>query len=98
METIEALYPSLDHRQSAEVVRKEIIKANLELRGVNYHQLAKYIRITSGPSDWSKWNVNKLLPKSRKEGRVEPRIIGQVAKKENDMTGYIRSRSLHSHR
>ena len=36
--------------------------------------------MTSGPTDWSKWKVRKLLPKRAKQGGTEPSIRGSAAK------------------
>ena len=33
------LYPSLDHKLSAEIVRKEVLRSNLNLKGTNWHEM-----------------------------------------------------------
>ena len=46
-----ALYPSLDHLETAEVIRGEILRSNIKVQGTNWKEITKYLIMSSWPSD-----------------------------------------------
>ena len=74
-----ALFPSLDHHQSAEVVRKEILRTNYHVEGTNWQEMARYLAMTSSPGEWSRWKVKKMIPSRISNTGVTSGITGKEA-------------------
>ena len=75
-----AIYPSLDQKTSDEVVRKEILRLNYNVEGLNWQEIGRYLRMTNSPALWSYWKVRKLIPKRVSKEGVTPGITVQEAR------------------
>ena len=42
-----ALFPSMKYEESAEVIRQEVVNSNIEFKGVDWKQAARYLRMTT---------------------------------------------------
>ena len=75
-----ALYPSLNHHLTAEVIRREVMNSKLKVHGTDWRELAKYLKLTSTPAEISRWKVKKFMPRRGKSGGRAPTIKGAEAK------------------
>ena len=74
-----ALYPSLDHQRSSEVVRREVMQSKLRMQGTNWREMARYLKMTCSPGEVARYKVKKFLPSRSKTGGNEPGITGTEA-------------------
>ena len=67
-----ALYPSLDHKYTAEIIRQEVLKSRVSVEGLNTKELARYVRMTCSRGEISRWKLKRLLPWRKKSGEQNP--------------------------
>ena len=51
----------------------------MEVDGLNWRELARYVRMTCPKGKWRRWGVSRLMPRRLKQGNKEPSIRGQEA-------------------
>ena len=66
-----ALFPSLQERNTGKIVAEEMRVSEMKLEGLNYQQIALYVRMNRDLTGDLK-NLWRVLPWRRKTGGVEP--------------------------
>ena len=74
-----SLYPSLDTTKTAKVVREETMKANINLEGMSWREMARYLALTTDPWQQKAWNVAKYIPTRKNSKGGRPGIHGKEA-------------------
>ena len=66
---VRALYPSLDIEASARIVSEEIIKSEIEYRGVDIKLAGVYLATALSKERQSREGIASLLPRKKSEGK-----------------------------
>ena len=40
------MYPNLDHNQTAEVLRREVLRSSIKIEGTNWKEIATYVNVS----------------------------------------------------
>ena len=59
---VEALYPSLEAIQVANIVYQAVMESKIKFRGVNYQEGARYIALTSTEQECRLGPLRRILP------------------------------------
>ena len=84
---VSALYPSLDQRESAKIVRKEFEESGIEIEGVDWRLVALYLAVTVSREELLREGLEHLVAKRRKmKGRKPtvhcPGLAGPMSRQE----------------
>ena len=85
---VEALYPSLDQRLSAKIVKEEYIKSDVEIAEVDWKIVALYLAVTASKEELIRDGIYHLTARRRKSVRGRkptvrnPKVSGPLKKEE----------------
>ena len=74
---VEALYPSLEAIQVADIVYKAIMETEVGFEGVQYQEGARYIALTSTAQECRLGPLWRVLPVRRHSNGTRPGVTGQ---------------------
>ena len=81
-----ALYPSLDTETTAECVREETIKSDINTEGVNWKEATRYIAVNVNKFEARRMGVSNLVPGRKFTKGATPGIRGADSKSGKDTT------------
>ena len=73
---VEALYPSLEDVQVAEIVFKAVLESKVEFEGVDYQEGARYIALNSSEQECRTGPLRRVLPRRRFVAGSRPGVTG----------------------
>ena len=73
---VEALYPSLEDVQVAEIIYKAVMESEVKFDGVNHQEGARYIALTSSEEECRTGPLRRVLPRRRFEAGTRPGVTG----------------------
>ena len=73
---VEALYPSLEAVQVANIVYQAVMDSNIKFKGVNYQEGSRYIALTSTEQECRLGPLRRVLPWRRYVHGTRPGITG----------------------
>ena len=73
---VEALYPSLEAIQVANIVYQAIMETDIGFEGVNYLEGARYIALTSSAQECRLGPLGRVLPRRRHVNGTRPGVTG----------------------
>ena len=71
-----ALYPSLQIRMTARLVKQEAMKTKIKFEGLNYKEMARYVRIGYDHFQIRAMKLERIVPRRRYCHGTEPGITG----------------------
>ena len=73
---VEALYPSLEGVQVAEIVYRAIMETRVKFKGINYQEGCRYIALTSSAQECRLGPLRRVLPTRRHKSGTRPGVTG----------------------
>ena len=73
---VEALYPSLEGVQVAEIIYRAVMETKVEFKGVNYQEGCRYIALTSTAQECRLGPLKRVLPIRRHNSGTRPGVTG----------------------
>ena len=73
---VEALYPSLEDTQVAEIIFKAVMGSNVKFDGVNHQEGARYIALNSTEQECRTGPLRRILPRRRHVAGTRPGVTG----------------------
>ena len=73
---VEALYPSLEAIQVADIVYKAVMETEIEFKNINYQDGVQYIALTSTAQECRIGPLKRVLPRRRHVNGVRPGVTG----------------------
>ena len=74
---VEALYPSLDAVEVAQIIFNAMMKTEIQFKGVNYLEACKMIALTSSEQECRLGRLKRVLPIRRHVNGTRPGISGE---------------------
>ena len=74
---VEALYPSLDAVEVAQIVYNAMLKTDVKFKGVNYQEACRMIALTSSEQECRLGPLKRVLPVRRYKNGTRPGISGE---------------------
>ena len=73
---VDALYPSLEGVQVAEIIYRAVMETTVEFKGVNYQEGCRYIALTSTAQECRLGPLKRVLPIRRHKPGTRPGVTG----------------------
>ena len=73
---VEALYPSLEGVQVAEIIYRAVMETKVEFKGINYQEGCRYIALTSTAQECRLGPLRRVLPIRRHKSGTRPGVTG----------------------
>ena len=74
---VEALYPSLDAVEVAQIIYNAMMKTEIQFKGVNYQEACRMIALTSSEQECRLGPLRRVLPVRRYVNGTRPGISGE---------------------
>ena len=71
-----ALYPSLQGRHTARIVRDATLKSSLEVKGMDWQEVTRYVAMGYDPFEKRKMDLGRILPVRRYHKGATPGVTG----------------------
>ena len=70
------LYPALDHKVTARILREETANTEVNIDAINWRQAAKYAVLNLEPWQLKRHKISHLVPQRRHKKGTKPGISG----------------------
>ena len=90
---VEALYPSIDHKAAAEIVKEEYMTSNVEVEEVDWRMVVLYLAVTVEKTELIKEGIYHLTARrstnvrGRRPTVRTPKVSGPLKKEERRNRG-----------
>ena len=76
-----SLYPNLRKKETAEIVADEYLKCDLEVSGLKWKEMARYVILNSTEDEQKRWNVKQYMPVRKHKTGTRPSMTSMEGAK-----------------